>query len=73
MVGIEAVGGVDDLVAEVRVDKGHPVDAAGRAGVVPEIQTTQISVCGINSRGRIGARGGEIHHRDCARAARPGN
>ena len=70
MVGIEAVGGVDDLVAEIRVDKRHPIDVAGGAGVVPEIQTAQISVGGINSRGRIGAGGGEIHHSDVARADR---
>ena len=36
-------------------------------------EPSQISVCGINSRGRIGARGGKIDHRDRARAARSGD
>jgi hypothetical protein len=71
MVGIEAVGGVDDLVAEIRVHKRHPVDVAGRAGVIAKINTTQIVVRGADSCGRIGASRREIHHRDGASTARP--
>jgi hypothetical protein len=41
---------------------GTPLMLPGGAGVVAEINATQIGVGGADLGGRIGAGGGEIHH-----------